>query len=141
MGGGLNASTSASLMPAVFMNTSPTSCGVVTLRSSQCFWVTKIEAALLRNPPPRKSNPVNAITYSLAGLEWIAFSTSATTSSVRCSVAPSGRITVVKNQPWSSSGTRLPGVKRHSPIVSTTMPANSATPITPRRSIHTTPSL
>ena len=128
-------------MPAVFANTSPTSCGVVTFRSSQCVCVTKIEAALLRNPPPRKSNPVNAITYALAELEWIAFSTSATTLSVRSSVAPSGRITVVKNQPWSSSGTRLPGVKRHSPIVSATMTRKSTTPITPRRSIHTTPSL
>ena len=31
------------------------------LRSSQCFCVTKIVAALLRKPPPRKSKPVKAI--------------------------------------------------------------------------------
>ena len=40
------------------MNNSPTSCGVAILRSFQCFWVTKMLAALLKalvlafNPPP-----------------------------------------------------------------------------------------
>ena len=45
----------------------------------------------------------------------------------------------MKNQPWSSSGTRLPGVKRHSPTVIATMPTNSTTPTMPRRIIHATP--
>ena len=55
--------------------------------------MTKIVAALLRKPPPRKSRPVKATAYSLAGLDLIASTTSLTTSSVRCRLAPSGRNT------------------------------------------------
>ena len=80
-------------MLIVLPNSSPTSCAAVTSRSSQCFWVTKIVAALLRKPPPMKSKPVNATTSSLFGLLRIACSTCLTTRSVRSSVAPSGRIT------------------------------------------------
>ncbi len=80
-------------MCPVFMKNSPTSCGVVTLRSSQCFWVTKMVAALLRKPPPRKSKPVKAMAYSFAGFDLMAATTSFTTLSVRSSVAPSGRNT------------------------------------------------
>ena len=80
-------------MCPVFPKSSPTSAVVGTSRSSQCFCVTKIVAALLRNAPPRKSKPVKAIAYSFAGFDWIAFTTSPTTLSVRSSVAPSGRNT------------------------------------------------
>ena len=44
----------------------------VTVRSSQCFCVTKIVAALLRKPPPMKSKPVNAMMSWLFGFERIA---------------------------------------------------------------------
>jgi hypothetical protein len=93
MAGGGKANTSPSLMFAVFMKSSPTSCGVVTVRSSQCVCVTKMVAALLRKPPPRKSKPVKATTSWLTGLDLIAASTSPTTLSVRSSVAPSGSTT------------------------------------------------
>jgi hypothetical protein len=52
----------------VFMKKSPTSWGVATLRSLQGFCVTKMVAALLRKPPPRKSKPVNATTSRLFGI-------------------------------------------------------------------------
>ncbi len=80
-------------MPAVFMKNSPTSCGVETLRLSQCVCVTKIVAALLRKPPPRKSKPVKAMADSFAGFDFMMATTSFTTLSVRSSVAPSGRNT------------------------------------------------
>ena len=82
-------------MPAVLPKSSPTSCAAVTSRLSHGTCVTKIVAALLRKPPPRKSKPVNEITSALAGLERIACSTWDTTLSVRLSVAPSGRITAL----------------------------------------------
>ena len=121
------------------MKTSPTSAGTGCLRSFQCFWVTKIVAALLRNPPPRKSKPVKAMTSWLAGLDLMISLTSRTTLSVRSSDAPSGRITAEKNQPWSSSGTSDPGVMRHKPAASATMPANSASPMPARRTMKPTP--
>ena len=80
-------------MPAVFMNSSPISACTGTLRSSQCFCVTKMVAALLRKPPPRKSKPANETASRLLGFDLITCSTSFTTLSVRCSDAPSGRIT------------------------------------------------
>ena len=46
----------------VFMKKSPTIAGVATLRSFHGFCVTKMVAALLRKPPPRKSKPVKATT-------------------------------------------------------------------------------
>ena len=67
----------------------------MTVRSSQCFCVTKIVAALLRKPPPMKSKPVNAMMSWLFGFERIASVTFETTLSVRSSVAPSGRITAL----------------------------------------------
>jgi len=82
---------------------------------------------------------VNAITCSLNGLERIAAVTSSTIRSVRCSDAPSGRITGAKYQPWSSSGTSEPGVICHRKPVSATMPANSSSATPPRRIIQATP--
>jgi hypothetical protein len=127
-------------MYAVCMKNSPTSIGVTTPgRWSQCFWVTKIVAALLRKPPPMKSKPVNATTSSFTGLLFRISTTSLTTLSVRCSVAPSGRITAEMKNPWSSSGTSEPGVMRHRPAAIATMPIKSSAPITPRRIIQITP--
>jgi hypothetical protein len=88
-----------------------------------------------------KSKPVNETMSWFAGLARIASSTCLTTLSVRSSVAPSGRITALMKKPWSSSGTRLPGVTRHSPTVIATMPANRSTATMPRRSMKTTPSV
>ena len=77
----------------VLPHSSPTSAWTGTGRSSQCVWVTKIVAALLRNAPPRKSKPVNAMADSLYGFDLMMSTTSFTTRSVRSSVAPSGRMT------------------------------------------------
>jgi hypothetical protein len=75
----------------------------------------------------------------LNGLERIACVTSFTMRSVRASEAPSGRITGAKYQPWSSSGTKDPGVMRQRYPVMSTMPRNSTTATAPRRIIHATP--
>ena len=46
----------------------------------------------------------------------------------------------MKNQPWSSSGTRLPGVKRHKPaVIDDHADEQASTPTMPRRIIQATP--
>ncbi len=140
MGGGPKASTSASLMCPVFMKNSPTSCGVATLRSFQCFWVTKMVAALLRKPPPRKSKPVKAIASWFAGFDLMtaddlvyhlvgALERRAVGQEYRSDVVP---LVLVGHE----------GARRRSPqaTVAPTITRKSTAATAPRRIIHETPS-
>jgi hypothetical protein len=95
MGGALKAIARPSLNPPVRPKNSPTSAWAGTWRSSQCFMVKKMVAALLRKaPPPMKSKPVNATAFSMFGFSFTVATTFCTISSVRSSDDPSGSRTM-----------------------------------------------